>query len=269
MIIDTHTHIFPDKIASKTVEALATKSSTLPYSDGTEKGLLLAMERAGVDISLALPVLTKPTQFDSITAFALGVNERYKDEKRRIISFGGIHPDCDDVYAKLVYLKENGVKGIKIHPDYQGTFIDDERFIRIISIAKELDLIVVTHAGVDVGFLDMPVRCTPERAKKVIKATGHKKLVFAHYGGYLMWKEVLDTLCVEDVYFDTGYTFNSIDDNTFKEILARHGDDKILFATDSPWQDLKTCVDKVKSLNLGEVTEQKIFYKNAIKLLGE
>lgn len=268
MIIDTHVHVFPDKIASKTVETLALKASIPPHSNGALDGLLGAMDKAQVDIAVSLPVLTKPSQFESIAQFAISINERFKSEKRKIISFGGIHPDCDDVEGKLNFLKENGVKGIKIHPDYQGVFFDDERYLNIISVAKKLDLIVVTHAGVDEGFKGMDVRCTPQRALNVIRKTGHKKLVLAHYGGYDLWNDVLDVLCGEDVYFDTGYTFNSIDEATFKKILAKHGSDKILFATDSPWQDIKSNVDTLKSFGLDKETQDKIFYKNALKLLG-
>ena len=41
-----------------------------------------------------------------------------------------MHPDCDNVEEKLKYLKDNGVKGIKIHPDYQEAYIDDERYCK-------------------------------------------------------------------------------------------------------------------------------------------
>ena len=73
-IIDFHTHIFPDKIASRTIESLAKNSTSIPYTDGTDKGLINNMENAGVDISVALPVLTKPTQFESVAKFAISVN---------------------------------------------------------------------------------------------------------------------------------------------------------------------------------------------------
>lgn len=268
MIIDFHSHVFPDKIASRTILALANSSNNTPYTDGTVDGLIKAMERSNTDICIALPVLTKASQFDSITNFAIELNERFKSEKRKIISFGGIHPDCDDVYEKLQYLKDNGIKGIKIHPDYQDTYIDDERYIKIIQCAKELDLIVVTHSGVDDGYLNLPVKCTPERVKKVIEKVGHKKLVLGHYGAHKQWANVLEILCGLDVYFDTAFTFHEIDEFTFKNILQKHGEDKILFATDCPWRDIKDDLSILKSYSLDKKTEEKILYKNALKLLN-
>ena len=86
MIIDFHTHIFPDEIAPKTIPALEKVSGIKAATDGTLTGLLQSMEQTGVDISVIMPVVTKPAQFDKINAFAAKVNETYAG---RLISFGG------------------------------------------------------------------------------------------------------------------------------------------------------------------------------------
>ncbi len=268
MLIDVHTHIFPDKIANSTIGVLQSNSNHTAYTNGTVDGLITAMEKSNADISIALPVLTKSTQFDSITKFAVEVNKRFENESRRIISFAGIHPKCEDIDGKMKYLKELGFLGVKIHPDYQNAFIDDEGYIEILNSAKKYDLIVVTHAGVDEGFKGEPVKCTPDRVLKVIEKTGHKKFVLAHFGGNLMWEEVLEKLAGKTVYFDTAFTLNVINPELFKKILDKHGDDKVLFATDSPWQDMKNNAETLKSYNLSKETEDKILYKNALKLLN-
>ena len=77
MIIDFHAHAFPEKIAASTVSALAKKGNVPAYSDGTVNGLLEKMNAAGIDIALNLPVLTKPTQFDSILKYA----DRYAEKQ--------------------------------------------------------------------------------------------------------------------------------------------------------------------------------------------
>ena len=268
MIVDFHTHVFPDKIAEKTVFALAGNSKNTPYSNGSVDGLINAMTIADADISVSLPVLTKSTQFESVANFAIAINERFKNSSRKIISFAGMHPDCDNVEEKLLFLKNNGIKGFKIHPDYQETFIDDPKYIKILQVAKELDLIVVTHSGIDDGYKGKPVRCPVERVKNVVEKVGHKKFVLAHYGAHKQWQNVLENLCGLDVYFDTAFTLHEIEENLFKKIIKAHGEDKILFATDSPWRDIKTDVEILKSYKLEKETEQKILYKNALKLLG-
>ena len=184
MIIDFHTHVFPEKIAEATVALLAKKGNIPSFSDGTISGLLSRMKLAGVDVSVNLPVLTKPTQFDSILKFAISLNERFfacqGDE--RIISFAGMHPDMEDFEDKLAEIKKSGIKGIKIHPDYQGTFFDDEKYVRILREAKRLDLITVTHAGFDCAYPGEPIKCTPRRVMNLLdRIGGYDKLVLAEH----------------------------------------------------------------------------------------
>lgn len=268
MVIDFHTHIFPDKIAKSTIEALANKAENKPYTDGTVQGMVDAMLRADADICVTLPVLTKASQFDSVTRFAVSVNERFNTEEKKLISFAGMHPECEDIEGKMQYLKLMGIKGVKIHPDYQCAFIDDKGYIEILKCAKKYDMVVVTHAGIDDGYKDEPVRCPPEKVLKVIEEVNHDKFVLAHYGGHKQWEEVHELLAGKNVYFDTAYTFHEISEELFKKILLKHGEDKVLFATDCPWRDIKDDLQILKSFNLSESTLNKILYKNALKLLG-
>lgn len=268
MIIDFHTHVFPEKIAKQTIDLLASKSQNKPFTDGTVGGMVDALVRADADIAVALPVLTKPTQFESVIKFATFVNEIFSSGEKKIISFAGIHPACDDISGKMKLVKEVGLKGVKIHPDYQSTYIDNEGYIEILKCAKDLDLIVVTHAGIDDGYKDEPVRCSPERVLSVIKKVEHEKFVLAHYGGHKQWQEVFDILAGQNVYFDTACALHQISPELFKRILDKHGEDRILFATDCPWCDIKTHVNILRSFNLEKSIEDKILYKNALKLLN-
>ncbi len=268
MLIDFHTHIFPEKIASATISKLEASANNHAYTDGTEKGVREALERANADLAIALPVLTRPTQFDSVVRFALGVNERFNKFDRKILSFAGMHPACEDIRGKMKFLKDNGFKGVKIHPDYQETYIDNDGYIEILKCAKDYDLIVVTHSGIDDGYKDRPVMCPPELVNKVINKVGHERFVLGHYGAHKQWSEVLTLLAGKKVYFDTAFTLHEIDEDLFKAILDKHGDERVLFATDCPWRDIKDDVEILKSYNLPKETQDKIFYKNALKLLN-
>ena len=268
MIIDFHTHVFPDKIAEKTIELLSKKGNLEPFSDGTVSGLIKKMEKAGVDKAITLPVLTNPLQFDSVNRYAMAINEAFFDQKRQLISFAGIHPLCEDIEKKMAFIKESGFLGVKIHPDYQDSLINDDGYVKILESAREYDLTVVTHSGVDAAYRDKEVRCTPLRVKDLIRRVPHKKFVLAHCGANEMFNDVLNELCDEDVYFDTALVLSYIDKETFKQILRKHGEDRMLFATDSPWSDIKTSVDFIKSLSLEKNTEEKLFFQNAKALLG-
>lgn len=263
MIIDFHTHIFPEKIAAATIAELEHKSGLTAAANGTLNGLLSSMEQANVDLSVIVPVVTAPRQFEGINRFAREINERYEN---RLLSFGGIHPDSEDYKGQLKELKSMGMKGIKLHPDYQGVCFDDIRYKRIVSFASELDMVVLVHAGIDIG-LPEPIRCTPAMSARVLKDTQAPKLVLAHLGGWKMWDEVEELLVGTDAYFDTAFVHQFIDREQFGRIVKKHGSERILFATDSPWSDQKEAVAWLKACGFSEEEEANIFYKNAQKLL--
>ncbi len=266
MIIDFHTHVFPDKIADGVIARLSERGGIAAHSDGKISGLIRRMDEAGVDISVTLPVVTSPKQFDSITKFAKKINE--SAGQGRLISFAGIHPECEDLPGKMRFIKESGFLGVKIHPDYQGTYIDDESYVKIIKAAAELDLIVVTHSGVDVGFPDEPVRCTPERIRRLLLRVRHPKLVLAHLGANEMTNEVYKQIAGEDLYLDTAYVLRYTSKELFTKIVEKHSPDRILFASDSPWSDVARDVEILRSFGLDGESEKKIFSKNAKRLLG-
>ncbi len=264
MIIDFHTHIFPDAIASRTISMMEVKCQGPAYTNGMASGLEASTDEAGITTSVILPVVTKPSQFHSINQFAAKINKQYTC--RKLISFGGIHPDCEDYKGCLRQIKELGLKGIKLHPDYQGTFFNDVKYMRIVEYASELDLIIVVHAGFDVGLPD-PIHCPPRMSREVIDKVKPKKLVLAHMGGMAQWNQVEECLVGQNVYFDTAYVLPIIRKEQFERIVRGHGVDKILFASDSPWQDQTTSVEIMRKMNFTEVELQCILAENAKELL--
>ena len=264
MKIDFHTHIFPDKIAEKTISFLSKKGGIKNFGDGTADGLLKSMSKSGVDMSVILPVVTKPEQFTSINKFACRINEQYGG---KLISFGGIHPLSENYKAELKEIKENGFQGIKLHPDYQGVFINDIRFKRIIYEASALDLIISVHAGIDVGYPNEAVKCPPERSLEVIREIKPEKLVLAHMGGWKQWEAVEELLCGENVWFDTGFCLEHMEESRFYSIIEKHGYDKILFATDNPWSDQSDYVNRMETFIFDEKVRSAIFGENVKKLL--
>lgn len=161
MIIDFHTHIFPDKIAGRTLDYLSDIFGASPFADGTHTGLCDSMKKAGVDVSVSLPAVTKVSQVESINRFASAFTEG------AVISFGGIHPECENYKEILKEIKNLGLKGIKLHPDYQDMYFDDIRYEHIVDTASELGLITVVHAGADPK-CPKDVHCTPKMARKLL-----------------------------------------------------------------------------------------------------
>ncbi len=274
MIIDFHTHVYPDKIAEKTIKALGEVADVKPNTDGTINGLIESMQTAGIDKSVILPVNTRAGQFDTITKFAKHINDTYDN----LISFGGIHPDDENIAEKLQFLKDNGFKGIKLHPDYTETFIDDERYIRIVAEAKKLGLLVITHAGKDPAY--SVIHCPPDRGVKMLSKVNELVpseepfFIFAHLGGNRLLHDVERYLVGQNCYIDISCSFSDIGsfsqstDEDIIRVIKNHGVEKILFATDSPWNGQKEYIERFKQLDgLSDIEKEMILGTNAQKLL--
>lgn len=266
MIIDFHTHIFPEKLAVKTITKLEAAANVKACADGREQTLIRSMEASGVDVSIVLPVVTAPEQFSTINRFAVSLNEKYSGKNVRLLSFGGIHPDTADYKSKLRELKEMGLQGIKLHPDYQGTYFDDLKYMRILEEASVLGLVTVVHAGIDIGFPDH-VHCSVDRILKVLDEVAPQKLVLAHLGGFRVWEDVEQRIAGRDVYLDTAYTEGMIADELFLKILKKHGADRILFATDSPWSGQAESLAQIRRLVVNEQEREMILGRNAQRLI--
>lgn len=232
-----------------------------PETDGTSDGLAHSSKEAGIDCSVVLPIATKPSQFRTINEFAARFQEG------NLLSLGSVHPDSSDYKAELKEIQAMGLKGIKLHPDYQNVYFNDIRYKRVVSYAAELDMIISVHAGMD-PLCPEDVHCTPQMAAEVIDEVAPGKLVLAHLGGNQQWDEVEQYLVGRDVYLDTAVIFDYIEQEQFLRILQNHGSKKILFATDSPWAGQKRFLDVMKNMPVTEEERVDVLGGNAERLLG-
>lgn len=265
-LIDFHTHIFPDAVAPKAIEALVNRSHLTPRSDGTLQGLLKTMAVDGVDTSVIVPVITKASQYESINRFAVKLNLEHKEDGK-LISFGAVYPDDPDMEAHLINIRDMGLKGIKIHPYYHNMPVNDIRIKRVMDKASELGLIMVCHAGADPGFPGIDF-CNVGMILDVLKDVKPVNLVLAHMGASRLWTDVEKYLCGADVYFDTANVAGVIGTDQCARIISKHGAEKILFATDCPWNGAKQTREVIDACGLAEEDLNKIYHANAEKLLG-
>jgi len=262
-IIDVHTHFFPDEIGPKTIEHLKghANEEIASYGDGTLRSLKEYMKRDGVSISINSPVATKSAQ-------VININRRMIEHNKNagsVICFGAMHPDFGDignVGEELEFIAKAGIKGIKLHPEYQQFYPDDPKHFKIYDACRKNNLIILFHAGFDLAFPD--THSTPQRMAEVAKITGLRS-IFAHMGGYRMWDDVMKYIAGRDVYFDTAYCAE-MDDELFKTMVVKHGPEKVLFGTDFPWENAANINAKLEKLLHGDIQEM-IYHKNAEKLL--
>lgn len=281
MIVDLHTHVFPDKIAVSTVKKLELLSHTRSFSDGSAAGLKASMVRAGVDASLVLPVATNPHQVPHVNDSSARMNEL--GPETGIYSLGCIHPDFDGYREELSRIASLGLKGIKLHPEYQGMDFDAPRYLRILDRCGELGLIVISHAGLDVGFPGKD-NCSPAMVLRAIRQVGPVKLVLAHMGGWRQWDQVEELLWETQVSIDTSYALGSIaplddgfyppeqlplmSEEQFMRMVRKFGAHRVLFGTDSPWTDQAQALKRLRALPLEPWELEAILGGNAQKLLN-
>ena len=266
MVIDSHTHIFPDKVAQKAIPNLASLIHTEPAMNGTANGLLESMKNGGIDVSVVLPIVTSPHQFDSILRFAVHINETYSKGRHRLHSLASVHPEEPDYKNQLLLIKREGFTGIKLHPHYQHVDFNDIRYKRIIHKASELGLNVTTHAGFDV-YCPEHNYCSVDMILDVLQDVAPTALVAAHLGNNEYYDEVEAKLCGRDLYFDTAYSILHTSETQLLSIIQKHGADKILFATDVPWADQKISAQRLRNLpGLSDEEKEQILFRNASAL---
>jgi len=261
LIIDFHTHCFPDELAEKAVSALSVKAGIPAMLNGTAGDLKRSMEVNGITGSVIFNIATKPSQTEKINSWAANIQDE------NIISFGSIHPLYEDWKNELKRIRELGLKGIKYHPEYQEFYVDDETMFPIYELAFELGLVIAFHAGEDIGYAP-PYHCTPERLAVLLERFKGGKIVAAHMGGFRYWDEVEKHLVGKDIYLDTSYAVGMMDDEQAKRIIHEHGYRKILFGSDAPWTDQGWAIQCIKNLRLEPEAEEAILYNNAVDLLG-
>ena len=266
MIIDAHTHVFPDKIAENSIKTLEKIGGESAVIGGTAQDLLSSMKNSGVDLSVVLPVVTKPTQFESVNRFAAELNNNSK-----MIALGGIHPLCENINKCLDFIVSLGLKGVKLHPDYQQTDITDKGYIKILEGCRKRGLVAFVHAGIDPAYPNH-VHCPPELSSQVVNELTIDKskpfIVLAHLGGANQIDLVERHLIGLPVYMDTSFVLDSIERERVCDLIKAHGHKKILFATDSPWRDAKQYISIIKTINISENERQSILWKNSAELFN-
>ena len=273
MIVDIHTHIFPDALAPRAISSLqsacAAKNGEAgeAYTNATVSGLLESMKTFGIDRSVICPVVTAPRQTPSINRFAKSINDK-PEYQGRILSFAGIFPGQEGWEAIVEQTKEDGFQGFKIHPEYQGVDIDSKECIALLKKCEELDLFVITHCGEDVGVDSPVVHSKPEQIANVLDCITGDHLICAHMGGWGAWDDVEKYLVGSPVYFDTAYVQNYLSKEQALRMIRNHGADKVLFGTDSPWERPDQTIAYLESLGLSDPELRAIYGSNAKRLLN-
>ncbi len=259
-IIDAHTHIFPEKIVDKAMAALEAADGARPLIRPTVDNLLAHMDETGVDAAVICPVATSPDQVRSINRWMVSL------AGDRRIPLGALHPADPRWDEQIEFLIDHGIRGIKLQPHFQEFELLAPATLGMLEkLAGRL--FVVLHAGQEIEPIEH-VEPTPQRLLELHRKFPQLQFIAAHLGSYQMWDEVEQYLVGEDIYMDLSYVFNRASDEQIARIIRNHGPERILFASDFPWQAPSEVLDGLNRLDLSDEQRTMILGTNAARLLG-
>ena len=260
-IIDAHAHIYPEKIAAKATDTIGIfYDIKMDMPAGTAEKLIEVGKNAGISRYVVHSVATTAHQVRSINEFI----KRECEAHPEFIGFITLHQDLteEEIIAEVNFALANGLKGIKLHPDFQKFNIDDasaERFYR----AAEGKLPILFHIGDDRYDFSKP-----HRLAKIAKKYPGVNFIAAHFGGYRCWHESEIYKDLHNVYFDTCSSLPFISPERARELIDLHGADKFFFATDFPMWDAKGELERFNKIPLTEKEREMIFAGNIKRLLN-
>lgn len=259
MIIDAHAHVFPDKIALKATAAIGDfYGIKMNETAGTPELLLKEGLAAGISKFVVHSTATTVKQVESINKYIVSETEAHEE----FIGFMTLHPDMneDDVEKQIDFCLSHGIRGVKLHPDFQKFAIDEPRAEKLYEIIDGR-LPILFHTG------DKRYNFSnPERLVKIAKKFPSQIVIGAHFGGYGEWERVRAYEGLENVYFDTSSTLKFIDENEAINLIRTLGVDKFFFGTDFPMWRPKEELERFLSLPLSEKEKQLILHENFEKV---
>ncbi len=256
-VIDSHCHIYPEKIAAKAVGGTDKFYGVVSSERGV--GCELAEKRLewGVDGFVVQSVATTARQVKSINEF---IAAEVEGSGGLFTGLGTLYPDSPDLVSDYMHLRELGLHGVKLHPDIQNFKLDDYRCLKIYELCEQDDLPILIHTG-DSRYDNS----NPNRLAPILKIYSGLRIVGAHLGGYSVWESASRELCeFENLYVDCCSTFAFIGSEKAKEIILRYGTDRVLFGTDYPMWNPKKELDTFFSLGFSDEDNRKILSENAI-----
>ena len=260
MIIDFHAHIYPAKIAEKASKNIGLFYNTQMCYDGSPEKLLESGRKIGVEKYIVHSTATVAHQVEAINNYIISEVNLHKE----FVGFGTIHPDYEDFENELKRIKSLGLRGIKLHPDFQKFQVDTPGMDDVYEVIAELKMPVLVHAG-DYRY-DFS---GPKRILHVLEKHPSLIVVAAHFGGYTEWDNAMEYLVGKKVWFDTSSTLWKLPVEKADRMIKAHGFEKFLFGSDYPMWDHEDELKRFLRLSLSPEEREAILYKNAEKLLSE
>lgn len=254
---DTHAHIYPGKIAEKASDSVGSFYDMHMHNIGMPHVLAEQGGKAGIDKFLVSSVATKVTQVRSINEFI----ERKCKEYPQFVGLAAWHQDIKDTAAELDDIQRRGLKGIKLHPDFQGFRIDDDFMLPFYKEADRRGMPILFHVGDN-----RKDYSSPRRLMNVMEKLPDFTCIAGHLGGYTEWDEAREVLHGTNVYVDTSSSLFALTKEQAISSIEHFGIDRTMFGTDFPMWNPNEELERFFALGLSEEDNRKILYENFARL---
>ena len=269
-VIDIHLHIGHVFQWSENAVKLWMDTGDYRKNIFDEKGYLIidnyveVLRNEGVIAGILLP------EYSPLTAGVLPVEEAVKFQEKypEFVAFGAVNPNVHinplEEFKKQIDL---GVKGLKLHSVHGLFFINDSRLYPVYKYCEDNKIPVMMHAGTSVFPGTKLKHADPYTFDDVASDFPDLTIILCHAGrGF--WYHIAEFLIRrhKNVYIDVSGLppKNLLNYYPNMERLS----DKFMFGTDFPGvPGVRKNIDTIASLQLSEETKEKIFYKNAMKVL--
>ncbi len=257
-VIDSHSHIYPEKIAKKASEAIGHFYGLPMLYTGTSSSLIENGKKINAEKYLVCSVATSAAQVTVINDFIIDECKKHK----QFIGLAAMHQDFIGVEEEIERTVNKGLKGIKMHHDFQKADLDDSRFFKTYKKCEKMGTVCLLHAGDDRYEYTRPYRFV-----NILNKFPDLKCIAAHFGGYKRWEEAYKSFKdIDNLYFDTSSSLFALKPDEATDIIRTFGVDKFLFGTDFPMWDHEKELERFLSLSLTNEENQMILYDNFIKL---
>ncbi len=248
---DAHAHIYPEKIAEKATASVGNFYGIPMEHIGLPQILSQTGGQAGFDRFLVCSVATKVEQVRTINTFIQQACAQYP----QFVGLAAWHPDITQLEAELDDIQNRGLKGIKLHPDFQEFAIDDPKMFPFYQAVQRRGLPILFHTGDNRKHFSSPLQLA-----HVLDKLPELTCIAAHLGGYTQWHEARQCLSGMNLYVDTSSSLGFIPKKEALESIAHFGVDHVMFGTDFPMWNIENELETFFSLGLTEKENQTILY---------
>ena len=283
MIIDSHCHIFTERIVLNTTAKTSMVNNLRLNTRGASERLRPAslqesLERNGIAKCLLLPTASPGKVVNENNRF-IEISARFSC----LSTLATLHPMMRRLEDEIQRIFDFGIEGFKFSSFSQRfDLLSPESDAMLAEISKSANsrnirpkVVFDTFVGADMYFGARPDHLsTPSKLSQLVHRYQGIDFICAHMGGLLAdFDEIREALCpLDNLYLDTSNAAHTLKEDQFIDLLKIHGASHILFGTDWPWflheKELVRIGSLLVNANFSESEQASVLGGNAKALFG-